>query len=227
MSRQFSFSAAVLFVSLTVVAQSSLAQSSPLASKARRQERALAGYQLRAPAAEAIAEGRIANGKLAVAALIGKLQANGDLRKAETEYAEVCLSTGQRKFDAQSQRAVLASQQTSWMQAEARERDRARYDAAQARARQVRQGEWPRALRNEVFRPLREELASVLGNGSGLVATAASVDYEQAVSIVAQMRRLLLERRAQTETNDHIGAKKFLDELKALANEKPSADAAL
>ena len=47
------------------------------------------------------------------------------------------------------------------------------------------------------------------------------------VLIVAQMRRLLLERREQTETNDHIRAKKFLDDLKALTNENPSADTGL
>lgn len=221
MSRHpLSFSIAAICVSLTVVAQSSLAQNSVPADAVRSQ-----GHQLRAAAAEAIADGHTGNRH--IDRLIAMLKAQGELRKAERDYAEVCLATGQSKFDAQSQRAVLASQQTSWLQAQARERTRARFDAAQARARQVRQGDWPRALQNEAFRSLREELSSALEAGSGLVATAPSADTEQALSIVAQMRRLLLERREQTETNDHIRAKKFLDDLKALANEQPSADPGL
>lgn len=220
MSRQLSLFAATLIVSLAVIAQSGLAQGYTSAAAARRQARRDAG-------AAAIADERTANAMLAVAALIGKHRANGELRQSEAAYAEVCLSTGERKFAAQKERGVLTTQQTSWLQSQAHERDQARYNAAQVRARQVRQGEWPRALRSEAFRPLREALAATLGDGAGLVATAPSIDNEQAVSIVAQMRRLLQERREQNEANDHIRAKKFLDDLKALTNEQPSADPGL
>ena len=221
MSRHsLSFSIAAICVSLTVAVQSSLAQDQKVSAVTVRSQ----GYQLRAAAAEAIADGHTGNRH--IDRLIAMLKAQGELRKAERDYAEVCLATGQSKFDAQSQRAILTTQQTSWLKTQARERAQARFEAAQARVRQVRQGEWPRALQNDVFRPLREELSAALGDRA-FVAAAPSVDSEQTLSIVVQMGRQLKERREQVGSTDYFPAKRFLDDLKALTNEKASADPAL
>ncbi len=240
MSRHVLLSIATIFVSLMTLQEQSFGQYGPTQNyrsstaggesrsvRNRRQEENLASYRMRAPAAEAIAAGKMANAKMKVAGTIGRLQAAGDLRQAEANYAEICPETAKRKHVARRELASLNEEHQSWQEEQARKRTTERGEAALARLEDVRRGEWPAALMDGQYATMREQLSAAVVGREYLVAGGPEVDIEHALSVVAQMRQKLRGSIRTQNPNDYTQAARFLDELKDLTDAGKLADPSL
>ena len=222
MSRTHLSVAAVLGAILSLSASTALAQI-PLhfpamqpapqpqyrSAKTLRQADRLEGYQMRAPAAEAIAEGIKANSMLTVARRCGRLEASMALKQTQAQYLEVSVAMARRKLDAIKALAPVNAERLQYEQGLAKERNQKRIQDALTRAKQIQQGEWPEVLLDDSFRPLRNELIVAVGDGE-------QVNWQYAAMIAGQMREQLRGRVRELAQPDYAKALRFLEELKVM-----------